>query len=226
MLPVERARWTAAAFALALLAPMGAASAQQRLGDPDRDEWQRVPEVFAALGVESGKVIADVGAGRGYFTDRLSTAVGPTGRVFAVDIDERRIRGLRRWAERVGRGNVEAVHSRVDDPMLPRDSLDGALIVNAYHEMDEYEAMLAGILGALRSGGRLVIVDEHPRDTTATRERQTAGHDIAIGLVARDLERAGFRIVDRRPDFIERRSRGRARHHWMLVAERPAVPPR
>ncbi len=185
-----------------------------------------MPVVFEALGVAAGRVIADVGAGRGYFTDRLSTAVGPTGRVFAVDINERRVRGLREWAERVGRDNVEAIHSREDDPELPSDSLDGALIVNAYHEMDEYEAMLAGIRNALRPGGRLVIIDEHPRDTTASRARQTSGHDIAMGLVERDLEEAGFRVVERRPDFITRRTRRRTRHHWMLVAERPGAPRR
>lgn len=200
------------------------AAGQERLGNPDRDEWQRVPAVFEALRVAPGRVIADVGAGRGYFTDRLSTAVGPTGRVFAVDIDERRVRGLREWAERVGRENVEAIHSRENDPELPPDSLDGALIVNAYHEMDEYEAMLAGIRKALKTGGRLVIIDEHPRDTTASRARQTSGHDIDITIVERDLEAAGFRVVERRRDFIIRQSGRRTRHHWMLVAERPADP--
>lgn len=219
MKPSKESRRASTLLTLALLVPACTATAQERLGDPDRDEWQRVPEVFAALGVGPGRVIADVGAGEGYFTDRLSAAVGPEGRIFAVDINASRIRDLRQWAERVDRRNVEAIHSEVDDPMLPADSLDGALIVNAYHEMDEYEAMLAGIRRALKPDGRLVIVDEHPRDTTASRSRQTSGHDIAIGLVARDLEEAGFRIIERRPDFITRRSRRRARHHWMLVAE-------
>lgn len=226
MYPSSESSRASTLLALALLVPACQATAQERLGDADRDEWQRVPEVFAALDVGPGRVIADIGAGQGYFTDRLSAAVGPEGRVFAVDIDQARIRALREWAERVGRGNVEPVHSEVDDPMLPADSLDAALIVNAYHEMDEYESMLAGIRRALKPGGRLVIVDEYPRDTTASRSRQTSGHDIAIGLVARDLEGAGFRIVERRPDFITRRSRLRTRHHWMLVAERSDSVPR
>ena len=195
---------TGFALALALLlAPSGPLTSQESLGSTQRDEWQRVPAVFEALGVEPGARIADVGAGGGYFTDRLSRAVGPEGRVYAVDINQQAIMRLQEWREAQGRDNVELILSEVDDPRLPYRALDGALIVNAYHEMGAYEAMLAGIERALRVGGRLVIVDNPPRDSLASRAEQTERHQIAIGLVAEDLERAGFRIVDRQPSFIE-----------------------
>ncbi|NIR44439.1 MAG: DUF2911 domain-containing protein [Gemmatimonadetes bacterium] len=210
----------APAVALLLLAPSGPLTAQEPLGGTGRDEWQRVPAVFEALGVEPGVHIADVGAGGGYFTDRLSRAVGPEGRVYAVDIDHPAILRLHEWRESQGRDNVELILGEVDDPRLPFRALDGALIVNAYHEMGAYEAMLEGIERALRIGGRLVIVDNPPRDSLESRAEQTDRHQIAIGLVAEDLERAGFRIVDRQPAFIERDHDDHTHRHWMLVAER------
>lgn len=213
-----------AVLALAASAPL---MAQERPGGSDRDEWQRVPAIFEALGVEPGGRIADVGAGGGYFTDRLSLAVGPEGRVYAVDIDERALMRLHEWRESQGRSNVEIILGEVDDPRLPYQGLDGALIVNAYHEMGDYEAMLAGIKRALRVGGRLVIVDNPPREGDTSRAAQMERHSIAIGLVASDLDRAGFRIVDRQPAFIEQDHDDHTHQHWMLVAERLrfTVPP-
>lgn len=220
------ARRTIVVAVVLALAPLALLTAQERLGGADRDEWQRVSAVFAALGAKAGARIADVGAGGGYFTDRLSETLGPEGRVYAVDISERALMRLHEWRERQERGNVEIILGEVDDPRLPYRSLDGALIVNAYHEMGEYEAMLAGIKQALRIGGRLVIVD-NPASASESRTEQTEGHAIAIGLVEADLERAGFRIVDRQPAFIARNHGDHTHRHWMLVAERlrVTVPP-
>jgi len=222
-----RERVTGVALAVLLLAPSSPLTAQERLGGTVRDEWQRVPAVFEALGVQPGARIADVGAGGGYFTDRLSAAVGPEGRVYAVDINERSLMRLLEWRRSQDRANVELILGEVNDPRLPYRSLDGVLIVNAYHEMGEYEAMLAGIKQALRIGGRLVIVDNPPPDSINSRAAQTDRHDIAIEFVAADLEGAGFRIVERQPAFIQRDHDDHTHRHWMLVAERPrfTVPP-
>jgi ubiquinone/menaquinone biosynthesis C-methylase UbiE len=202
-------------------------AAQTPLGGTERDEWQRVPAVLEALGVERGSRIADIGAGGGYFTDRLSEAVGPAGRVYAVDIDERALLSLHEWRELEDRDNVEIILGEVDDPRLPYRSLDGALIVNAYHEMTEYPAMLAGIIRALEPSGRLVIVDNPPPDSVTTREAQTERHNLAMAFAAAELEEAGFSLVDSQPRFIELEHGDHTHHHWMLVAERPplTVPP-
>jgi ubiquinone/menaquinone biosynthesis C-methylase UbiE len=206
-----RIRLPAALVLAAVLLPAAAFSQAERTS---RDRWQRVDDVVAALGVDEGETIADVGAGSGFFTFRLSPHVGPTGRVLAVDIDAGVLRELREEAQRQGIDNIETIASEPDDPMLREQSVDGILVVNAYHEMREYEAMLAWFRQALRPGGRLVILDMPPRDSTLSRERQVSAHDIAIGLVVRELEVAGFDVIEQYPDFVA----GRRQRQWMLVA--------
>jgi len=181
-----------------------------------RDDWQRVPDVIAALAVSEGSRVADVGAGDGYFTEHLSLEVGPTGRVFAVDVSDRALRNLRRLVENDGLVNVEVVRGEYDDPKLPTEVLDAVLVVNAYHEMTEHEAMLAGMLRALKPGGRLVMLDHVPSDPSETRDEQISDHDIGIDVVEPELRAAGFQILERHERFVER---GRG-NQWMLVARR------
>jgi tRNA A58 N-methylase Trm61 len=183
-----------------------------------RDGWQRVDEIFAALDVQSGDRIADIGAGSGFLSFRLSRAVGPDGRVLAVDISRRSLRRLWNDARDAGLANIDTIVSERDDPKLPPWSVDGVVIVNAYHEMRQYEAMLAGIRLALRPGGRLVIVDNPPVDPQQSRARQTARHDIAMELVEQDLEANGFEVIRREPEFVNETAAGRQREQWMLVA--------
>jgi ubiquinone/menaquinone biosynthesis C-methylase UbiE len=206
-----RIRLLAALVLTAILLPEAASSQADRTS---RDGWQRVDDVFEALGVDEGETIADVGAGSGFFTFRLSPYVGPNGRVLAVDIDAGVLRELREEAQRQGIDNIETIASEPDDPMLQEQSVDGILVVNAYHEMREHEAMLAWFRQALRPGGRLVILDMPPRDSTVSRERQVSGHDIALGLVVQELEAAGFDVMEQYPDFVT----GRRQRQWMLVA--------
>lgn len=206
-------------YGTALLGALLLASpALAQVGASPRDSWQRVDAIVAALDLQPGDRVADVGAGSGYLSFRLSPVVGAEGRVIAVDIDRQSLSRLWQGAQQAHLVNIDTVQSEPDDPMLPPNSVDGVVIVNAYHEMTEYVAMLAGIRHALRPGGRLVIVDNPPRDSTASRRAQTARHDIAIGLVAEDLEANGFRVIEQIPDFIKRGSAGRRRGQWMLVA--------
>ena len=195
--------------------PVGA-----QVATTERDSWQRVDAIFAALHIEEGNRIADVGAGAGFFSFRLSARVGPSGRVIAQDIDAGVLAELADAAGREGITNIETVVGAPDDPRLPEASLDGVLIVNAYHEMRDYEAMLAGIRRALRPGGRLVIVDMPPADESMSRSGQTQQHDIAIGLVVQDLVAAGFDVLEQVPDFVDA---GR-RRNWLLVATTPDGP--
>lgn len=193
--------------------------------DAGRDSWQRTPEILAALGVDEGSVVADVGAGRGYFTERLARLVGTSGRVYAVDIAEDALRRLRSRVEREGLDNVEVIRGRVDDPRLPRAALDAVLVVDAYHEMGEHVAMLAGMHEALKPGGRLVLLDFAPADPEAPRGRQTARHTIGIGIVTRELLAAGFELVGRVDSFTDASGyRGARGRQWMLVARRADFP--
>ena len=186
-----------------------------------RDGWQRVPDVMTALSVDAGSRVADVGAGSGYFTAHLSREVGASGRVFAVDISERALDQLARLVENERLENVEVVRGTIDDPGLPERSVDAVLIVDAYHEMTEYEAMLAGIYGALKPGGRLVILDLVPPDSSAARDRQTANHRLGISVVEGEIRAAGFEVIGRDPQFT---TSGRGTGQWMLVARHPTPP--
>ena len=201
-----------AVLAVAALALASASAAQESR----RDSWQRVDEIFSALGALPGARIADVGAGDGFFTTRLSRAVGETGSVFAVDVSPRQLERLRARIEGDAIRNVQVIEGAYDDPRLPEGAIDGALIVNAYHEMTQYQAMLAGIAKALRPGGRLVIVEpisERYRD--APRADQTRRHEIAGRFVLEDLREAGFRVVRYEEEFARRPD---GDWDWIIVA--------
>lgn len=193
-------------------------------GDLGRDEWQRPAEVLSALQVREGAVVADVGAGRGYFTVKLAEAVGATGRVFAVDIDRGVLARLTDRVERDGLTSVQVVQGAVDDPNLPADSLDAVLVVDAYHEMTESDAMLDSMLRSLKPGGRLVLLDFQPSDPDAPRANQTAAHTIARAIAEADLIEHGFEIIFREDSFTNARgTRARRDVEWMVVARRPHV---
>ena len=213
--------WPRTAIAALILGWMvGPVAARQASHEQSRESWQRVSDIFAALGAVPGTVVADVGAGGGFFTERLARAVGPDGRVLAVDVDAS---ALGRIADRVraaGLTNVETVHGRVDDPTLPAASLDGALIVNAYHEMREHQAMLTRIRDALKPTGRLVIVEPTSESGGSDgRDAQARRHQIAARFVQEDARAAGFRIVSLEEPFVQRPSRD---YEYMLVLA-PAV---
>src|SRR5512145_832921 len=134
--------------------------AQNRAADERRrEQWQKVDAIFAEMGVRSGAIVADVGAGDGFFTSRLARAVGTKGRVFAVEIDDAAMDRLRKRLQEDGVENVTIVKGAPDDPRLPAATLDAALIVNAYHEMEHHQLILGALRRALKPDGRLVIVE-------------------------------------------------------------------
>jgi predicted methyltransferase len=191
-------------------------TACQSSRDATREEWQKVPEILKALGIMGGSSVADVGAGEGFFTFRLAHEVGPAGRVYAVEVAADDLRRLRERVSREGVPQVEVVAGERDDPRLPGDSLDAALIVNAYHEMREHQAMLAAIRRALKPNGRLVIVEPIVESRRGeSRERQESSHEIEPKYVEADLREAGFEVLELRDPFT-RRPAGDS--EWLLVA--------
>jgi ubiquinone/menaquinone biosynthesis C-methylase UbiE len=183
-----------------------------------------VDVVVRLLDPQPGWRIADIGAGRGDFSFPIARLVGSTGRVYAVDIDEKSaIRPLRERVDREHAENVEVILSKPDDPMLPAGELDAVLIVNAYHEIVPYEAMLGQVRAALKPSGRLLIVDNMPGRTRGQpRETQIKNHMIAPELVEAELRKAGFEIESRKEDIDENPAMDHTR--WAIVARRGELP--
>lgn len=182
-----------------------------------RDSWQRIPEIVSALGITAGSVVADIGAGEGYFSTRFAAIVGAEGRVFAVDINDSSIVRLQRRIERDGLTNIVAILGTPTDPKLPAGTLDAAFIINAYHEMTQARTMLAAIRTALKPQGRLVIV-EPISDAYRSRTRidQEDRHEIAPAFVQQDAVEAGF-VVSRLEDPFTKRPSGTPEYLLVLT---------
>jgi ubiquinone/menaquinone biosynthesis C-methylase UbiE len=129
------------------------------LEGPDRDTWQRPDQIMDALGIGEGTVVADIGAGGGWFTVRLSRQVGPNGVVYAEDIQPPMIETIRRRAAREFYRNVRTILGTAVDPRLPERSIDAVLIVDAYHEMERPKTLLANVAKGLKATGIIGIVD-------------------------------------------------------------------
>lgn len=133
-----------------------------KMDDPERDEWQKPDVVVAALGLTEGDTIAEIGSGTGYFTFRLAEAVGPGGRVFAVEVDPRIARILADRLRDRGLRNVTPVMAFSDDPLLPPGSCQRILLVNSFHHVHEPVEYLRKLAAALRPGGRVFNIDFAP----------------------------------------------------------------
>lgn len=127
--------------------------------DPKRDEWQKPDLVVAALALQPGMSVADIGAGTGYFEKRLAAAVGGDGAVIAVDVEPDMVRYLRERAHREDTPTVEARLGTADDPKLAPASVDRILVVDTWHHITDRVAYSKRLASALRPGGFVLVVD-------------------------------------------------------------------
>lgn len=125
--------------------------------DPQRDAWQKPHEVIQALALKPDALVADVGAGTGYFAVRLAHML-PQGRVYAVDTEAAMLKHLAERAKRANLRNVVTVHGTPNDPRIP-EKVDLVLLVDVYHHIDHRERYFAELAAALKPGGRVAIVD-------------------------------------------------------------------
>lgn len=133
------------------------------LEDPKRDAYQKPHEVLKALAVKEGEVIADIGAGSGYFTVRLAHHVGAQGRVYAVDVSADMIRHLHARVRDLRLLNVSPILARPDDPLLPQP-VDRFVIVNVWHHIEDQAGYLALMKKNLKPGGQVIMIDFHKRE--------------------------------------------------------------
>lgn len=183
-----------------------------------RDEWMNVPALIDLLAVTEGDNIADVGCHEGYFSFHLSEKVGRAGRIYAVDVVEYRLDALKGHIRDRKVTNIEAILGEYDNPKLPENSLDAVIIMDTYHEMEAYKAILSHIKKALKSTGRLLILEKlkkHKRDKD--RIDQIESHTLSSKYVKKELEDAGFEIIESIADFGNWKNEP-DKQMWVLLA--------
>jgi predicted methyltransferase len=193
------------------------------LVEHERDSWQRAPEIIGQLNLRNGGRVVDIGSGAGYFTLKLSDAVGPTGNVQAVDILRLPLAFLWIRAHRSRLHNVKVVLGEPDDPRIS-GPVDAALIANTYHELARPGVILAHVHDALVDGGRLVIADrnpvkDRPQSLSSGANEGNAEHAIDPEVVEAELRRDGFDIQSRQDHFLDQPEEA----PWFLIVAVPIM---
>jgi precorrin-6B methylase 2 len=130
----------------------------------EREREERTDLLLAALMLQPGMVVADIGAGTGYLSRRMAPAVMPGGKIWAVDVQPEMVNMLRAGAQRSGLTQMEARLSAVDDVKLPASSVDLAVMVDVYHELAYPYEVMSSLVKALKPGGRVVFVEYKAED--------------------------------------------------------------
>jgi len=158
---------------------------------PEREAEEHPDQALDLLKIPKGAGAADIGAGVGYFTWRLAERVGPSGVVYGEDIQPQMIALLNKNMRDRKIGNVRAVLGAIDDPKLPKESLDLVLLVDVYHEFSEPEKMLDRIRESLKPGGRLVLLEYRAEDPAVPIRPE---HKMTVKQVRDEVEPEGFRF--------------------------------
>ncbi len=181
--------------------PRSATEYAHHLENPKRDAWQQPDLVVEALDLKPDEVVADIGAGTGYFSRRFAPHVA---KVYAVDIEAELLKKI----DGAGLSNIETVHATSDDPKLAPQSVDTIFFCNVLHHVHHRPAYYAKLNKALKPGGRIVILDFYKRDLPV-------GPPVSMKLseqeMVEELRAAGFRKIDSH-EFLP--------HQYFLVLER------
>jgi ubiquinone/menaquinone biosynthesis C-methylase UbiE len=155
-------------------------------------EIEELPETaLDAIGIRPGMQIADVGAGSGYFTSRLSRRVGPEGKVYAVEVQPEMMAILRRRVTKEKLTNVVTVRGSEADPHLPPKSVDLILMVDVYHEFSQPRSMLRRMFEALKPDGRLVLLEYRKEDPHIPIRSE---HKMSVAEAKAEVEAEGYKL--------------------------------
>jgi ubiquinone/menaquinone biosynthesis C-methylase UbiE len=185
------------------------ASGAAWLDRAERENEEAPDEALNIIGVKKGSTVADIGAGSGYMTVRLSRRVGANGVVYAVDIQQPMLDLLDKRLKAGRVGNVRPVLGAVDDPMLASNSIDLAIMVDVYHEFSQPQAMLRHIHDALKPGARLVLLEYRKEDPSIPIRPE---HKMSVAEAKMEVEAEGFRL--------NRVDDGLPRQHVLIFARR------
>jgi SAM-dependent methyltransferase len=160
---------------------------------PGRDKRLQINRVMDMLGIESGKNVADIGAGSGWFTVRAARRVTGSGTVYAVDINPEAIQYIDQRAKEEKLQNIKTIVSKPDDPQLPADSIDAVLLLKTYHEVAHPIVLLRNLCPSLKPGAKIGIID---------RNGNGADHGVSKDVVVREAAQAGYELRDSQ-DFVK-----------------------
>jgi ubiquinone/menaquinone biosynthesis C-methylase UbiE len=159
---------------------------------PGREERLQIDRVMNILGIASGKTVADIGAGSGWFTVRAARRVGDSGVVYAVDINPDAIQYIASRAKKENLHNVQPTLGKPDDPLLPA-KVDAVLLLKTYHEVAQPITLLRNLRASLAPGARVGVID---------RNGNGENHGVAKDIVIREANQAGYRLLQQY-DFVK-----------------------
>jgi len=199
---------------VALLAGMTALACTANAQDDFASDAARL---VTALKLHSGQTVADIGAGRGELTVALAREVGPSGHVYATELDTDRLRNIRQATESAGLKNVSVIEAHATRTNLPERCCDALVLRRVYHHFDHPDLMNASLRQSLKPGGLLAVIDFDPdsAESSDPSNRDTGDqHGVTSATVVRELSQAGFEVV-----AVEEGTRpGR----YMVVVRRPS----
>ena len=166
------------------------------LESPDRAAWQKPDQIMDALGIADGSKVADIGAGAGWFTIQLARRVGPNGVVYAEDVQRQMLEAIRRRVSREGLQNVQTVFGTSTVANLPKGALDAILGVDVYPEVDDRVALLRNLSLALKTNGRIGVVNYKPGGG-GPGPAPNEGVRVESAAVEADAKAAGLRVLAR-----------------------------
>ena len=190
--------WATAAFGQAehpltgrKIAPVMGFAGAEWLERSEREREEAPEQAINLMDVKKGMVVADIGAGTGYFSIRLARRVGPTGKVYANDVQPEMLDRLRERSTKLKLSNIETVLGSEADPKLPANTMDIILMVDVYHELSQPQRMLHAMRTALRPDGRLVLLEYRKEDPTIPINPY---HKMSIPEVRTEIEAEGFHL--------------------------------
>lgn len=181
------------------IAPVMDASGAAWLDRPEREAEEKPDLALDLLELRPGMIVADVGAGTGYMSLRMARRVGPSGKVYANDLQPEMLQKLRANSQREKLSNVETVQGTEADPKLPPNTMDLVLLVDVYHEFSQPQAMLDKIRESLKHDGRLVLLEYRKEDPKIPIRLE---HKMSVAEVKTEVEAQGYkleRVIEKLP---------------------------
>lgn len=186
----------------------------------ERDKWQKPDELIKLLNLKIGDQAADIGCHEGYMTFKLSKVVGPEGKVYAVDVEESKVKKVESLAAESKIKNITPIKGDYDNPKLPLNTLNAVIILDTYHEMDDHDEVLQHVFKALKPGGRLLLCEPIAESRRkSSRSEQESRHELGMSFALADLKKAGFKITFQQDPFVDR-TKEKGDKMWVIVAER------